>query len=67
MDEISTSVNEIISSAQKLQKDTQNTGGQIKELTDMLESNFKITEENYKNIENLHILTKSIKTNVLDE
>lgn len=67
MDEISTSVNEIISSAQKLQKDTQNTGGQIKELTDMLESNFKITEENYKNIENLHVLTKSIKTNVLDE
>lgn len=67
MNEISTSVNEIIASSDKLKKDTQNTGGYIKELTDMLEANFKITEENYKNIENLHLLTKSFKTSVLDE
>ena len=67
MNEISSSVNEIIASSDKLKKDTQNTGGYIKELTDMLEANFKITEENYKNIENLHLLTKSFKTSVLDE
>jgi len=67
MNEISTSMNEIIASSDKLKKDTQNTGGYIKELTDMLESNFKITEENYKNIENLHTLTKTFKTSVLDE
>lgn len=67
MNEISTSVNEIIASSDKLKKDTQNTGGYIKELTDMLETNFKITEENYKNIESLHTLTKSFKTSVLDE
>ncbi len=67
MNEISTSVNEIIASSDKLKKDTQNTGSYIKELTDMLEANFRITEENYKNIENLHTLTKSFKTSVLDE
>lgn len=67
MNEISSSVNEIIASSDKLKKDTQNTGGYIKELNDMLEANFKITEENYKNIENLHMLTKSFKTSVLDE
>lgn len=67
MNEITTGVNEIIASSDKLKKDTQNTGGYIKELTDMLEANFKITEENYKNIENLHTLTKSFKTSVLDE
>ncbi len=67
MNEITTGVNEIIASSDKLKKDTQNTGGYIKELTDMLEANFKITEENYKNIENLHMLTKSFKTSVLDE
>ena len=67
MNEISTSVNEIIASSDKLKKDTQNTGGYIKELTGMLETNFKITEENYKNIESLHSLTKSFKTSVLDE
>lgn len=67
MNDISVSVNEIITSADKLKKDTQNTGGYIKELTDMLENNFKITEENYKNIENLHTLTKAFKTSVLDD
>jgi len=67
MNEISSSVNEIINSADKLKKDTQNTGNYIQELTDMLDANFKITEENYKNIENLHTLTKSFKTSVLDE
>ena len=67
MNEISVSVNEIIASSDKLNKDTQNTGGYIKELTDMLEVNFKINEENYKNIENLHSLTKSFKTSILDE
>lgn len=67
MKEISTSVDEVIISADKLQKDTQNTGGYIDELNDMLENNFKITEENYKNIENLNTLTKTFKTSVLDE
>lgn len=67
MNEISTSVNEIIASADKLNKDTQNTGGYIKELTDMLEANFKINEENYKNIENLHTLTKNFKSSILEE
>ncbi len=67
MNEITTGVNEIIASSDKLKKDTQNTGGYIKELTDMLEANFNITEENYNNIENLHTLTKSFKTSVLDE
>ncbi len=67
MNEISISVNEIISSADKLNKDTQNTGSYIKELTDMLEANFKINEENYKNIENLHSLTKNFKSSIMEE
>lgn len=67
MNEISASVNEIITSADKLKKDTQNAGGYIQELTGMLENNFKITEENYKNIESLHTLTKVFKTSVIDE
>lgn len=67
MNEISASVNEIIASSDKLKKDTQNAGGYIQELTGMLENNFKITEENYKNIESLHTLTKTFKTSVIDE
>ena len=67
MNDISSSVSDIISSADKLKKDTNNTGNYIKELTGMLEVNFKITEENYKNVESLHALTKTFKTSVLDE
>lgn len=67
MNEISNSMRDIITSSEKLSKDTINTGSYVKELSNMLESNFKITEENYKNIESLHALTKTFKNSVLDE
>ena len=67
MNEISQGINDITSSSNKIETDSNNTDDAIDEIQTMLENNYKITEENFKNIESIEEISKKFKTNVGEE
>lgn len=65
--EISQGINDITASSSKIEANSKNTDLTIDEIDSMLKTNYKITEESFKNIENLEAISKSFKTNVNEE
>lgn len=67
MNEISQGINDITNSSRKISSDSKTTDDAVCEINSMLENNYKITEENVKNIETLEALSKAFKANVSEE
>ena len=54
-------------SSKKIPNDTCTTENAVNEITSMLENNYRATEEIFKNVENLQVLSKSFRANVSEE
>lgn len=67
MNEISQGINDMTGSSKKISTDTSTTENAISEINSMLENNYKATEENFQNIENIQTLSKTFKSNIDDE
>lgn len=64
MNEISQGINDMTGSSKKISTDTSTTENAISEINSMLENNYKATEENFQNIENIQTLSKTFKSNI---
>lgn len=67
MNEISQGINDMTGSSKKISTDTSTTENAISEINSMLENNYKATEENFQNIENIQTLSKTFKSNIDEE
>ena len=67
MNEISQGINDMTGSSKKISTDTSTTENAVSEINSMLENNYKATEENFQNIENIQIISKTFKTNISEE
>lgn len=67
MNEISQGINDMTGSSKKITNDTGTTENAVNEINSMLENNYRATEENFKNVENLQVLSKSFRANVSEE
>lgn len=67
MNEISQGINDMTGSSRKISNDTGTTENAISEINSMLENNYKATEENFQNVENLQFLSKNFRTNLSEE
>ena len=67
MNEISQGINDMTGSSKKISTDTSTTENAITEINSMLENNYRATEENFQNIENIQTLSKTFKSNMDEE
>ncbi len=67
MNEISQGINDMTGSSKKISNDTSTTENAVGDINSMLENNYKATEENFQNIENLQSLSKTFKSNISEE
>ena len=67
MNEISQGINDMTGSSKKISTDTSTTENAVSEINSMLENNYKATEENFQNIENIQVISKTFKTNISEE
>ena len=67
MNEISQGINDMTGSSKKISTDTSTTENAISEINSMLENNYKATEENFQNIDNIQTLSKTFKSNIDEE
>ena len=66
MNEISQGINDMAMASRRIVSDSNNTDVALNEINSMLENNYKMTEENVKNIEKLEEFSKNFKANVGD-
>ncbi len=67
MNEISQGINDMTGSSRKISNDTGTTENAVSEINSMLENNYRATEENFQNVENLQLLSKNFRTNLSEE
>lgn len=67
MNEISQGINDMTGSSKKITNDSKTTDDAVAEINSMLENNYKITEENFQNIEDLQVLSKTVKANISED
>ena len=67
MNESSQGINDMTGSSKKISTDTATTESALGEINSMLENNYKTTEENFQNIENIQTLSKTFKSNIDEE
>lgn len=65
--EISQGINDITNSSKKISTDTNTAQNSLSEINSMLEDNYKVTEENFQNLETLQSISKTFKADIEEE